>query len=146
MAELTITRRDVLVGAAVTIAGGVVGFVLARGSTAAKASTGGAANQYGTSAAGGKKLAALDAVPDGGGLVLDKAGVVLVRSGDQVKAFSAVCTHQGCTVSGVQGGAIPCPCHGSRFDPQTGKVIGGPAPSPLPAVQVEVRDGAVWTE
>ena len=144
MAELSVARRDVVVGAAVLVGGAVVGFVLARSSDAARASTGGAANQYGAVApSGGKQLAALASVPDGGGLVVGK--VVLTRSGDQVHAFSAVCTHQGCTVSGVKAGAITCPCHGSRFDPATGKVVGGPAPSPLPPVQVEVRDGAVWT-
>jgi Rieske Fe-S protein len=145
MAELTVSRRSALVGAGVTLAGAVVGFLLARGSTAAKGATGAAANQYGPKAAGGKRLAGLDAIPDGGGLVVDSADVVLVRSGDAVKAFSATCTHQGCTVSGVEDGAISCPCHGSRFDPASGKVVSGPASRALAEVAVTVRDGAVYT-
>jgi Rieske Fe-S protein len=56
-----------------------------------------------------------------------------------------VCTHQGCKVDKVSGGRIDCPCHGSQFDASTGKVVGGPAPTPLPAVQVTVRDGEVFS-
>jgi Rieske Fe-S protein len=67
-----------------------------------------------------------------------------VRSGDQVSARSATCTHQGCTVGPVDDGRVTCPCHGSVFDATTGEVVTGPAVSPLPAVPVEVRDGAVY--
>ena len=70
--------------------------------------------------------------------------VVLVRDGDQVHGLSATCTHQGCTVSGVADGRITCPCHGSVFDAATGDVVTGPATTPLPAVPVEVRAGAVY--
>jgi Rieske Fe-S protein len=62
-----------------------------------------------------------------------------------VHGFSAVCTHQGCTVGSVSGGAIVCPCHGSQFNAQTGAVIAGPAPRPLPKVAVVVRNGNVYT-
>ena len=44
-----------------------------------------------------------------------------------VKAFTAVCTHQGCTVGMVEDGMIGCPCHGSTFDIATdGSVRHGP--------------------
>jgi Rieske Fe-S protein len=85
-------------------------------------------------------------VPPGGGLVLDSTKIVLTRgSGDTVHGFSAICTHQGCPVASVTGGAIVCPCHGSRFDAQTGAVVAGPATRPLPPVTVVVRDGSVYT-
>jgi Rieske Fe-S protein len=84
-------------------------------------------------------------VPAGGGIVVGKEAVVLTRtaSGD-VHAFSAVCTHQGCTVDRVAAGTIDCPCHGSRFDANTGAVRAGPASRPLPAVAVQVRDGGIY--
>ena len=85
-------------------------------------------------------------MPAGGGLVVDSPPVVLVRdAGDAVHAFSAICTHQGCTVDRVRDGQIECPCHGSRFDAQTGAVTAGPAPRPLPSVAVVVRNGEVYT-
>ena len=94
----------------------------------------------------GTVLATLDEVPAGGGLVLADRSIVLVRGdGDEVHAFSAVCTHQGCAVSTVADGAIDCPCHGTRFDARTGAVLTGPATRPLPAVAVTVSGSDVVT-
>jgi Rieske Fe-S protein len=36
-----------------------------------------------------------------------------------------------------------CPCHGSVFSVKDGSVLGGPAPAPLPAVDVSVKGGEV---
>ena len=70
------------------------------------------------------------------------ACLVLLNSGDFV-AYSAVCTHQQCTVA-YRGGQLACPCHGSIFDPANGAaVVSGPARRPLPEVPVEVRGGEV---
>lgn len=71
------------------------------------------------------------------------AVLVHLDSGDFV-AYSAVCTHQGCTVA-YQNGQLACPCHGSVFDPANGaEVVAGPAPRPLPDIPVEVRGGEVF--
>lgn len=91
----------------------------------------------------GTVVAQLADVPDGGGVVLADRRVVLVRDGDDVEAFTAVCTHQGCLVDEVADGEIRCPCHGSRFDARSGKVVRGPATQDLAEVDVEVRDGRV---
>jgi Rieske Fe-S protein len=141
-----LTRRSLLGGAAVVVGGGVVGYVTASRSDAADDTIAAGANGYGPAAAtiGGAALAALADVPDGGGLVLGSRHVVITRTGDAVHAFSATCTHQGCTVSDVSNGGIHCPCHGSVFDATTGKVLRGPATTPLPAVPVEVRAGSVF--
>jgi Rieske Fe-S protein len=84
-------------------------------------------------------------VPVGGGKILGDQDVVVTqpRAG-QFKAFSATCTHQGCTVSSVANGTISCRCHGSTFDAGNGSVKGGPAPRPLAAKSVTVRDGQVF--
>jgi rieske iron-sulfur protein len=64
-------------------------------------------------------------------------------------AYSAICTHLGCTVlpSLSEQGYIVCPCHASVFDPAAdARVISGPANRPLPALPVEVAsDGGVRT-
>lgn len=55
-----------------------------------------------------------------------------------VYALSAVCTHLGCiTRWRSDESVIACPCHGSRFDLE-GNVVHGPAPRPLPWLQMTV--------
>ena len=56
----------------------------------------------------------------------------------QFKAFSAVCTHQGCTVASVANGTINCTCHGSKFSLDTGSPTNGPATRPLMSRPVKV--------
>jgi Rieske Fe-S protein len=147
MAESILSRRSVVRGCAVTAAGAIAGFLVARRSDAAGArSTGTAANGYGAAVSGGHHLADVDQVPSGGGLILGQENIVLTRTaGNAVHAFSATCTHQGCTVNRVSGGTIDCPCHGSRFDIRTGAVVSGPAPRPLPAIKVSVRGNEIYT-
>jgi Rieske Fe-S protein len=89
---------------------------------------------------GGKTLAAVADVPEGGGVI--KAGYVITQpSQGTFKAFSKVCTHQGCDVNKVDGGVISCPCHGSTFSIEDGTPQGGPAVKALPEIKVKV-DGA----
>lgn len=66
-------------------------------------------------------------------------------------AYSAICTHLGCTVSWVRNEQTPassfteCFCHNSIFDPARGaKVLGGPAPIPLAQIGIRVtKDGTL---
>lgn len=83
-------------------------------------------------------------VPVGGGHVFaDQQVVVTQPKAGEFKAFSAVCTHQGCLVSSVADGQIRCPCHGSAFSATDGSVLGGPAPTPLPAERIKVSGGTI---
>lgn len=74
-------------------------------------------------------------------LLLSRQGVYVVRSHEGFYAMSATCTHLGCR-TGYQSAdsAIFCPCHGSRFD-LTGEVSDGPAPSPLPRLELTLDRG-----
>ncbi|WP_277051401.1 ubiquinol-cytochrome c reductase iron-sulfur subunit [Ruania albidiflava] len=76
----------------------------------------------------------------------DGVEVAVVREGEQeVRAFSAICTHQGCTVRAEEED-LHCPCHGSTFALTDGSVISGPAEEPLPEFPVEIQDGNVVTQ
>ncbi|MFC6752345.1 arsenate reductase (azurin) small subunit [Halorubrum tibetense] len=90
---------------------------------------------------------------------LDGSGTFLTRlseaanggvgPGDGIVAFSNLCTHMGCAVSGNvesdRGVAGPCPCHYTTFDlAKGGLVIMGPATTDLPQVRLDVEDGDVF--
>jgi Rieske Fe-S protein len=141
-----LTSRRALVGGAIALVAGVAGYIVATRSSLYRAKAAGTgANGYAPPGSTGQVLAPVDQVPaQGGGLILTQDLVVLVRERDgSIKAFSATCTHQGCTVSTVSNGQIMCPCHGSVFSAVDGAVVAGPAPSPLPGIPVVVRGGDV---
>ena len=93
---------------------------------------------------GGDALATTSQVPVNGGMVFkDQKVVVTQPSAGTFKAFSAVCTHMGCTVAGVQNGTINCPCHGSMFSAADGSVKGGPATKALAAVKIQVDGDSI---
>src|SRR5262245_53635806 len=104
----TFSRRLALRGLGVAIGAGVAGYLTAAASSAARGkglTT--AANGYGAAQTGGRRLASLGQVPAGGGLILPTARIVLTRGGNgTVHGFSAVCTHQGCTVTSIRNGVI----------------------------------------
>ena len=142
----TLDRRSVLVGACGTCAVVVAGCA-AYGpgkpapAPAPPAQPGGVGTGSGST---GGKLAATADVPVGGGVVLADAQLVITQpKSGTFKAFSAICTHQGCTVSTVENGTINCPCHGSQFAIADGAVVAGPAPKPLPAKSIKVSGGSI---
>ncbi len=124
-------------------AAGAVGAVVAGTGTLAACGSGGVQDAA-SSAAGAAGSAVSEAIkaadiPVGGGKIFDSIQTVVTQptQGDY-KAFSSVCTHQGCPVTSVEGGVIVCPCHGSQFDIATGAVRQGPATQPLPEKSVTV--------
>jgi nitrite reductase/ring-hydroxylating ferredoxin subunit len=111
-----VTRRMMLRGAAVS---GVALPLLA-------ACGGGGEAADGPTSSGSGGLTVAD-VPVGGGTILaDQEVVVTQPTKGEFKAFTAICTHQGCTVTKVEDGQIVCPCHGSRFSIEDGANTEGP--------------------
>nr|WP_206441393.1 Rieske (2Fe-2S) protein [Streptomyces boncukensis] len=81
-------------------------------------------------------------VPVGGGTAYtDEKVVVSQPEKGRFRAFSGVCPHQGAVIDKAEGGEFVCPLHGSRFQVDTGEVARGPASTPLPELEVRVKDG-----
>jgi Rieske Fe-S protein len=93
-----------------------------------------------------KPVALRIARADGATDVIDRRVVYLVRHGNDVRALDSTCTHLGCrTRFNADTKRIECPCHGGMYD-ATGKVIGGPPPSPLQTLPTRVEDDHVFVE
>ncbi|VVB54508.1 Putative respiratory nitrate reductase subunit Rieske [uncultured archaeon] len=93
------------------------------------------------------KIANVDEVPTGSvrKFMFNGKASVLLHMPAGFRAFGSVCTHLGCIASwSPPDNLIICPCHLGKFDPNTGAVVSGPPPSPLPAIDVVVKEGAVY--
>ncbi|MFI9271662.1 Rieske (2Fe-2S) protein [Kitasatospora sp. NPDC052896] len=128
------SRRTLLCCGAAVLAGGTALTVAGcSGNSTAKSSS---------SADNAVEVGAVADVPVGGGKIYSDQKIVVTQpTAGQYKAFSATCTHAGCTVGQVKNGLIMCPCHGSQFKIEDGSVVAGPAPESLPSYQVTVQNG-----
>ncbi|MFF5965687.1 Rieske (2Fe-2S) protein [Streptomyces collinus] len=137
------TRRTVLLATGATGAAALVAACGGGGDDGSE-STSSPTGQDATGAPAGQVLANIDEIPVGGGKIFkDEEIVVTQPEQGQFKAFSAICTHQRCTVGSVSDGTINCPCHGSKFQIADGAVAQGPATRPLPAEQIAVEGNAI---
>lgn len=80
----------------------------------------------------------------GGGVVIAKHNVVVTRPTKRTyRAFSAICTHQGCKVGSVTKKRIVCPCHGSKYSISTGAALVGPATDALGRRSIKIVKGRI---
>jgi Rieske Fe-S protein len=101
-----------------------------------------------TASSGGTTVTALADVPVGSAVIAEANGeaiVVAQPEAGKVVAFSAKCTHKGCTVKLKDATTLECPCHFANFEALTGVVTKGPATANLPAVAVAVQGDDVVT-
>jgi thiosulfate dehydrogenase [quinone] large subunit len=95
----------------------------------------------------GRVIAQTSDVAEGSAVAFsDDAGapaLLVHETSGEFRAFTAVCTHSGCTVEYDGASSFVCPCHGGRYDGQTGAVIAGPPPAPLRRIDVVVSDGDI---
>jgi Rieske Fe-S protein len=90
-------------------------------------------------------LAATSDIPVGGGKVFPDFRLVVTRpSAADLKAFTAICTHDGCLLNSVADTTINCPCHGSRFAITDGAVVRGPAVRALTARTITVEGDSIF--
>lgn len=113
-----ISRRNALTGAALV---GVAGPTLAACSSNTPST-----KTSPSAAPGGGPLATTADIPEGSGTIFADSGAVVTQpSAGAFKAFTNICTHQGCPVADVTD-TINCNCHGSRFSITDGSNVAGP--------------------
>lgn len=69
--------------------------------------------------------------------------ILLVNVSGNIRAFTSVCTHSGCSRDWALASNATCTCHGSVFNTE-GNVVSGPANGALTQFQV-TRDGNTIT-
>jgi len=68
-----------------------------------------------------------------------KPAILIHTPGGQYRAFTAVCTHLGCTVQyRADLHEIWCPCHNGKYDLH-GRNVSGPPPRPLTEFKVHIQ-------
>ncbi len=93
---------------------------------------------------GSGALATTSEIPVGGGKILTAQKIVITQpQAGSFDAFTAICTHAGCTVSTVADGTIDCPCHGSKFSISDGSVVNGPATAPLARISIKLQGNSI---
>jgi Rieske Fe-S protein len=127
---MSISRRQALVSTGITVAASTIAGCATYGKPPAEAK-----------AATVQPIVSTAEIPVGSGLIVDDVVITQPAQG-QFKAFSAVCTHAGCTVAEVLGASIICPCHGSSFN-LDGTVAKGPANRPLDAKPIVVQGDSI---
>jgi Rieske Fe-S protein len=72
--------------------------------------------------------------------------VILVRTPEgRLAAYSQKCTHLSCAVYySAEQNRLECPCHEGYFSVETGRVLQGPPPRPLPRITLVERGGQIF--
>jgi Rieske Fe-S protein len=113
------------------------------GATDPAGDTTGASQTPGTGSGADTGIKTSDIPVNGGKVFKDQKVVVTQPEAGQYKAFSSVCTHQGCDVGSVTNNVITCPCHGSKFSALDGSVKSGPAQKALAAKTATVSGDSI---
>jgi Rieske Fe-S protein len=148
MQPTTADRRSVLRATALGVAAAGVGATAAACSTQNSVPQGSnAQTAQAVAPSGPVTVATTSQVPVDGGYISSKYNVVVTQpAAGEYKAFTATCTHQGCTVGTVANNVIQCPCHNSQFSAKDGSVVNGPASQPLAAKTINVSGGNIVLE
>jgi Rieske Fe-S protein len=73
----------------------------------------------------------------------DDPAIAMRLSNGMLVGYSAVCTHLSCAVL-WRDDELQCPCHDGRFSVETGEVLAGPPPRPLPRIVLDERSDGIY--
>ncbi|MEV6958171.1 non-heme iron oxygenase ferredoxin subunit [Streptomyces sp. NPDC051207] len=94
------------------------------------------------------RVAKLADVPPGGLLSVDFGGaqVLLAHADGEIHAVRDECSHEAAKLSDgeLEGAAVECPWHFSRFCLRTGTALDLPAVDPIDTYAVRVADGEIF--
>ncbi len=97
-----------------------------------------------------ERVAAAADVPTGKmiGVKANGKTVLIANVAGKLHAIADSCTHAHCALSRgtLEGAAVTCPCHSSKFDVRTGKVIAGPAKLNELAFNVKVEGKQIFVD
>jgi nitrite reductase/ring-hydroxylating ferredoxin subunit/uncharacterized membrane protein len=73
------------------------------------------------------------------------AGILLLKRDGRIHALADTCSHLGCSLADgrLEGDTVVCPCHGSTFGIEDGRVVHGPATFPQPVLETRVENGQI---
>lgn len=94
---------------------------------------------------GARPVGKLEEFPVGSvrSVLVDDRPVLVIRTADEVRAFSALCSHLQCVVAySTERKQIECPCHGGVYA-LDGRNLEGPPPRPLDELTVTIDEGVV---
>lgn len=139
-------RREVMnlgVIAGLSIVLTLIGKAFTRSATSTSSSS------HSSGSTGKKPIAKVSSLGIGKALRIQDANgapAFLFRTTSGVIAYSAICTHQGCTVNFASAsGHFLCPCHGAEFDPQSdAKVLAGPTRTPLAKIKLDIQGDEIY--
>ena len=147
-APTSLTRRALLsAGSATVVGAGALALAACSSPTPGGSGSGSGTAPNTPKIAAGTEVVKVADIPVGGTKASKIGDVPVLLSqptAGTVMCFSAVCTHQGCTV-GAGAKDFDCSCHGSKFNAETGAVLNGPAVTGLTAIKVTVSGDAVVT-
>lgn len=71
--------------------------------------------------------------------------ILVHLSENRFVAYSGKCTHLSCAVYwSEERNRLLCPCHEGVFHPETGGVLAGPPPRPLPRIELREDGGMLY--
>jgi len=75
-----------------------------------------------------------------------KERICIANRGGKFFAVDDTCSHEECSLGGgeIDEGELVCPCHGARFDLETGKVLTLPAVRDIKTYNIKVKGKEIF--